>query len=191
MAWESAQCWLLFSPAFDNPRLPCSPGKARSWPTSFSARAQTSPRTLSPVKTLVVKLHHGKCSALHLGSKTTFSLSTGSILWDPAPRHPLLCPNAHPLLVVWTVISEQLGGRDHPDLHVPAVRTGDARSRSLSECVFGGIHVLSAVGTEAELLWFTEPAVPPALTPAVDRQAPEPTLPLTQKQSCRRQLSGH
>lgn len=36
---------------------------------------------------------------------------------------------------------------------------------------------MSAVRTEAELLWFTQPAVPPALTPATDRQAPEPTLP--------------
>lgn len=41
-------------------------------------------------------------------------LAPGDILWDPAPRHPLLCPNSHPFLVVLTIVSEQLGGRDHP-----------------------------------------------------------------------------
>lgn len=73
-----------------------------------------SSRTLNPMKTLAVELHHGNCSTSHLGSKITFSLSTGGILWDPAPRHPLLCPNSHPFLVVQTVVSEQLGAGTVP-----------------------------------------------------------------------------
>lgn len=36
------------------------------------------------------------------------------ILWDAAPRHPLLCPNSHPFLVVQTVVSEQLGAGTVP-----------------------------------------------------------------------------